>query len=645
MITTLKSLQDKFVNDPIFANQFKEDAAQVGVTFNIPEYTTLGDGTDEESLTKRRNLVEAYGSNLLTIYYRALQKFLQTNHKRYPLYVRVPFNESTFKINTETRVINIPKEFTTNGVGVVGDHLAEFLWFEIDRFFDVTDLMTCDIDITWHSTVNGMSDAYDAIPFAKYCDNEKIYFGWYITQNASLVAGQIEFAIRFYKNVTENGSTYTEFSLYTQPAKLTIKPGMVLTAGTVREEYEDVVKSRAIYSEIINSLDASEPILDPTIVRGEYDLDVEQVNKPGLYKVFTIGAISPDNAGTTATTRKAAIEFKWYWNNILIDTPQYNSVYSNVPKLTEEADIKIETTGPDADGKYTSVLTTNIPGHYRAYVGNRITDQNSENYNAIRYVQTNTADIVEATQIKLLDTPSLPPLFYIGTTALSGADELKFAIDYETVNGDAGYHWVRIHNNQTYDGGWVDTNVNTPIISLIPTEPGTYHAEARNVCNNMETFANTRNVIVINPPQSLNGKITVTKDVSNPHQITVSIQNIISYNRYNFNVYLISLNKDSMGNQIHIIESDEKPGSALAANGYTFTLEDVFAQRDIEVPADGNYSLSVIVEEITGVYDELGNTYRRVGADAAGACGIVFPVENDKAHLSVPEETTPTTEP
>ena len=640
MITTLKSLQDKFVNDPIFANQFRVDAAQVGVTFDIPEYTELGDGTDEVSLTKRRNLVEAYGSNLLTIYYRALQKFLQTNHKRYPLYVRVPFNESTFKINTETRVINIPKEFTANGVGVVGDHLAEFLWFEIDRFFDVTDLMTCDIDITWHSTVNGMSDAYDAIPFAKYCDNEKIYFGWYITQNASLVAGQIEFAIRFYKNVTENGSTYTEFSLYTQPAKLTIKPGMVLTAGTVREEYEDVVKSRAIYSEIINSLDASEPILDPTIVRGEYDLDVEVTNKPGLYKVFTIGAISPDNAGTTATTRKAAIEFKWYWNNILIDA-QYNSVYNNAPLLIEEADMKIETTGPDANGKYQSVLTTNIPGHYRAYVGNRITDQTSPNYNAIRYVQTNTADIVEATQIKLLDAPSLPPLFYIGTTALSGADALKFAINYETVNGDAEYHWVRQHNDQTYDNGWISTNQeDMPIISLIPSEPGTYYAEARNICNNMQTVANTKNVIVINTPQSLDGKITVRKNVENPHNITVSIQDIIYYNKYKFDVYLISLAKDTMGNTMHIIDSDIKEGSALV-DGYAFRLEDIFARQNIELPAPGNYSLSVVIEEITGDYEGLDSSYKRIGADASGACGIVFPEDDDKAHLSAPEETTP----
>lgn len=87
MITTLESLQNKF-KDVGFKKQFEQDSGM-----------TLEDD------------VMSYGSNLLSIYYRALQKFLNENHRRYPMYVRIPFSEVTFNINTETRKIDIPPTF------------------------------------------------------------------------------------------------------------------------------------------------------------------------------------------------------------------------------------------------------------------------------------------------------------------------------------------------------------------------------------------------------------------------------------------------------------------------------------------------------------------------------------------------------
>jgi hypothetical protein len=55
-----------------------------------------------------------------------------------PLYFILPVDEPTFKINANTRQIDIPAEFK-NGVSVKGDEIAETIYFVIDRYFDTTD--------------------------------------------------------------------------------------------------------------------------------------------------------------------------------------------------------------------------------------------------------------------------------------------------------------------------------------------------------------------------------------------------------------------------------------------------------------------------------------------------------------------------
>ena len=50
-----------------------------------------------------------------------------------PKWVRLPVDEEVFKIDANSRKINVPKEFASNGVGIVGDELAEIVWFKINR--------------------------------------------------------------------------------------------------------------------------------------------------------------------------------------------------------------------------------------------------------------------------------------------------------------------------------------------------------------------------------------------------------------------------------------------------------------------------------------------------------------------------------
>ena len=62
-------------------------------------------------------------------------------------YLALPLDEPFFEIDTNTRNILVPAEFRRNGVGVVGDSMAESLFFSVDRYFDIQDLAQDDIQI------------------------------------------------------------------------------------------------------------------------------------------------------------------------------------------------------------------------------------------------------------------------------------------------------------------------------------------------------------------------------------------------------------------------------------------------------------------------------------------------------------------
>ena len=64
-------------------------------------------------------------------------------------FLRLPLEEPMFEINANTRKITVPEDFRVNGLSVQGDHLAEIVFFSIDRYFDYTDLSLTDITINW----------------------------------------------------------------------------------------------------------------------------------------------------------------------------------------------------------------------------------------------------------------------------------------------------------------------------------------------------------------------------------------------------------------------------------------------------------------------------------------------------------------
>ena len=143
-------------------------------------------------------------------------------------YQILPINEPTFNIDLNTRSIQFPKG---NYVyAVVGDDLAETIYFKTDRYFDNVDLN----DMTIAIIVNTGEKKY-LIPTNVRditSDPGKIIFGWPISKEITENSTTLEFAVRFY---TFNEKQELAYNLSTQTNKLIVKPGLNYKTNEVND--------------------------------------------------------------------------------------------------------------------------------------------------------------------------------------------------------------------------------------------------------------------------------------------------------------------------------------------------------------------------------------------------------------------------
>ena len=125
-------------------------------------------------------------------------------------FAHLPSNEPRFIIDANSREINIPFEFSF--LGVIGDHKAETIYFEIDRYFDDVDLSehTCVIQFINKNpeTLKFNEGFYPVATMDVNSIDGKIIFGWNIMNDATQIAGDIHFSIRFYSIDSNNEFTY-----------------------------------------------------------------------------------------------------------------------------------------------------------------------------------------------------------------------------------------------------------------------------------------------------------------------------------------------------------------------------------------------------------------------------------------------------
>ncbi len=186
-----------------------------------PRFTSL-----EEYYTRIGDLARLHSDNV---------KGSENNegYSKYSKYLMLPMDEihgnNVFSIDPNSRAINVPASFARNGVSITGDELAETLLFEIDRFFDTTDLVTTDIYVQWTNPAG--QEGASKITMVDYNSKPgKLLFGWPLTskvtvENANQTNGQLKFAVRFFKRESGNEGRIT-YSLNTLPATVMIKQAL-----------------------------------------------------------------------------------------------------------------------------------------------------------------------------------------------------------------------------------------------------------------------------------------------------------------------------------------------------------------------------------------------------------------------------------
>lgn len=140
-----------------------------------------------------------------------------------PSLIILPLDEEKFFIDGNSRKITVPQAFTKNGVGVQGDHYAEYIYFEIGRYFENIDFGSPSITAVVEF-VDANQQKHFTKAWIKYTDEKssKVTIGWPITQDVTSKAGSIKFSVRLFEL---EGNSYKR-SFGTLIGQLVVNPSL-----------------------------------------------------------------------------------------------------------------------------------------------------------------------------------------------------------------------------------------------------------------------------------------------------------------------------------------------------------------------------------------------------------------------------------
>lgn len=254
-----------------------------------------------------------------------------------PYFLILPLDEGLFKIDANTRKIEIPAEFNRNGVGVQGDELAEIIYFSIDRYFDIIDLYDKEIFIQWETPPSSGAPRGEqglSVTINKTLSFEpgKVVFGWPITSEITKNPGNVKFAVRFYeRGVDSQGKTILTYSFSTLTSTIKINPALdfiiddenAITAAIV--DKNNLIYANLRASEIIGpDFPAVEPTFDyvnfsPADRNIEYDIGVQFLGRA----LFT----AEDDENGIGTISYSWVQKK---GNEILSMPSNTNVYQPV---------------------------------------------------------------------------------------------------------------------------------------------------------------------------------------------------------------------------------------------------------------------------------------------------------------------------
>lgn len=232
-----------------------------------------------------------------------------------PSFLILPIDEEMFAIDANSRSIKIPNSFAKNGIGVKGDELAEIVYFSIDRYFDLMDLFSKDLEILiqWELP-NG--DKGLSATINKTCNfiENKVVFGWPISREITKEAGNIKFSVRFYSLATgEDGKNYFSYSFGTLTSTVKINPAQDFTFKDVEEGGDFVEKIIDKKNQYLNLLKNSE--VDNTGSDAAYPKFVDlQPDQKGEYNDdITLEGRACFDADAVKDRVAGQISYKWQY--------------------------------------------------------------------------------------------------------------------------------------------------------------------------------------------------------------------------------------------------------------------------------------------------------------------------------------------
>ncbi len=215
---------------------------------NLDKYTKLWEKASNDLTDKAKWDNEDAGKGKITSikqYFHYIKDLADIDLK----YLMLPADEDIIDIDANTREINVRNSiFSTAGVGVQDDQIAETIFFRIDRYFDATDLYPLSILFHWKT-----ADGTEGVTrnFCKDIESEegKIIFGWPIANEITEHPGKIQFAIRFYSIDGDN----VTYNFGTKIASLTVNPSIKFDQALLDQNNEGKDWSTAIKNRLTNS--------------------------------------------------------------------------------------------------------------------------------------------------------------------------------------------------------------------------------------------------------------------------------------------------------------------------------------------------------------------------------------------------------
>lgn len=171
-------------------------------------------------------------------YYAKLHLIQDTNKPS--VAVLAPNTEKIYNIDLNTRKIDSP-EF----LSIEKDHMAETIYFMVDRVYDSIDLAetTCIIQY-----INAKKEArIYAVPFYDITTiNGKIIIPWCIEGEATKASGTVKYSFKFYSTFKdEENQILFDFNLNTLPANSKVLSGL------------DVAKDDETYDYIASEIESA----------------------------------------------------------------------------------------------------------------------------------------------------------------------------------------------------------------------------------------------------------------------------------------------------------------------------------------------------------------------------------------------------